>query len=96
MGNQCRGFARRRGHRPVLPAGVADPLECRAQQRITRAYTARLARLASLILQVAGEIEVGQHGGPQGEAEKRTISAVEVMPIAVVGKQLQLAVQRLR
>ena len=45
---------------------------------------------------MTGQVEVGQHGGAQGEAEKLTAVDVESVPFPVVGQQVELAVQRLR
>ena len=45
---------------------------------------------------MSGQVEVGQHGGAQDEAEKPKVVAVESVPFPVEGQQVELAVQRLR
>jgi hypothetical protein len=76
--------------------GGGDQLERCAQYWITRARRTRWVRLAPFVLQIADQVKVGQHGGAQGEAEKRMVVDAESVPIAVVGQQVELAVERLR
>ena len=89
---------------PVIAADDADLVERRAQHRIIRAVNARWVRVASLVFQMAGQVEVGQHGGAHGVAGKRKVVGVEYndrtsaesVPFPVIGQQVELAGQRLR
>lgn len=73
--------------RPGPPPGAADPVERREQHRIIRARTTRWVRRAFVVLQMAAQVEVGQHCGAQGQAEKLRVFDVESVPFGVIGKQ---------
>ena len=83
--------------RPVLLLlVVADLVERRPQHWITGTGDAHLVWPAVFVLQMAGQVEVGQHCGARREAEAPPVVAIEPVSAPIVGQQKELAMQRLR
>jgi hypothetical protein len=77
---------------PVHGHGAPDPIARCGQQRIIGASRVRDVGPTALVSHIAGEIQVGQHGGARRKGEKQVL-IVESVAFAVLTQQVKPTVQ---
>jgi hypothetical protein len=83
------------------PVPPGDTLQRLVEHRIIGARCTRRVGISLLVLHMASQVQVGQHGGAQGEAEKPTVVPPviafesESVALRVVGNEVELGMQRL-